>query len=105
MTGTCQFLGERLQAARDLGDLRGAILLRAGHLHQLQVIDDDQVQAVLALDAPRTRAQFGRRQRRGLIDEDLRLGQLAGGAGDAHPVIIGDLAAANAVERHVADRG
>ena len=71
ITGTCQLLGERLERARDLGNLGGAILLRAGHLHQLQVVEHDQVETVLALQATRARAHVGRRQCAGVVDVDL----------------------------------
>ena len=58
-----QLLGERLERARDLRDLGGAVLLGARHLHELQIVDHDQVQSVFALQAPRTRAHVGRSQR------------------------------------------
>ena len=73
-----QLLGQRLQAARDLADLGGAVLVAAaGAAHQLQVVDDDQPQraAELARHAPRARAQLGRVQRRRLVDEHLHLAQ------------------------------
>ena len=104
ITGHGQLFREHLQAAGDLGDLRGAILLVAGNLHELQVVDHDEIEAMLALHAPGPGTQLRRRQRRSLIDEDLGFRQLTRGAGDAHPVVIGDLAAAQIAQRHAADR-
>ena len=99
-----QLLGERLEAARDLGDLGGAVLLVARHLHELQVVDDHEPEPVLAGHAARAGAQLRRRQRRRLVDEDLGLGQLPRRAGDARPVVVADAAAADVAEAHPADR-
>ena len=51
-----QFLGQHLQSAGDLRNFRGAVFLRAGYLHELQVIHHHQIQAMLALHAARTGA-------------------------------------------------
>ena len=59
---------------------------------------------MLALDAPRTRAQFRGRQRRRVVDEDLGVLQLLGRAGDARPVVLGQLAAADIAQVHAAHR-
>ena len=53
MTGQLQLFGEDLQAAGDLGDFGGAVFLVAGHLHELQVVNHDQIESVLALHAAR----------------------------------------------------
>jgi len=98
------FLRQRLETARDLGDLGGAVLLGARHGHELQIVHDDEIQPMLTLDATRPRAQFSRRERRRVIDEDLGVLQLLGGAGDARPVVLGQLAAANIAQVHAAHR-
>src|SRR3546814_11720629 len=46
-----ELLGQALERARDLRDFGGAVLAVAGHRHQLQVVDDEQAQVVLALEA------------------------------------------------------
>ena len=59
-TGTFELLGQRLEAAGDLGDFLHAVFLAAAlaeAAHQLQIVDDDQAEAVLALQPPRARAQ------------------------------------------------
>ncbi len=64
---------ERLERARNLGDFVGARLLRARHLHQLQVIYHHHADVVLALQAPRARAQIAGRQRGRVVYEDRGL--------------------------------
>src|SRR5262249_46038594 len=53
-----QLLGEPLQRSRDRGELRLTALETAAPLHQLDVVDDEQVQAVLGLKAARLRAHL-----------------------------------------------
>ncbi|MNQ76957.1 hypothetical protein D3C85_918090 [compost metagenome] len=82
-----QFLGQGLQAAGDLGHFLHAVLLSAAFArrHQLQVVDDDQVQAVLhPLQTSRPRRQLGDGDAAGgvdiegaLADLDRRVAQLA----------------------------
>ena len=68
-----ELLGERLHRARDLGDLRRAILALRRRLHQLQVVDDDEAElAVLLREPARARAHFDRVQRGRLVDQDRR---------------------------------
>ena len=99
-----QFLGQCLEAAGNLGNFGSAVFLGARHLHELQVIDDDQVEPVLAGNAPRPRAQLGRRQAGRLVNKDPGFGELAGCRRDPHPIFVGNLPAADAIERHAADR-
>src|SRR6056297_17679 len=68
-----ELLGKRLEAARDLSDLGGAVLLVSGHLHQLEVVDHDHADVVLALHPAGPGAQFSRRKRRRLVDVDVGL--------------------------------
>src|SRR5258707_674609 len=72
--GNLELLGERLERARDLGDLGRAVLAFAGGLHQLEVVDHDQPErAVLPVQPPRARAQLERVERARFVDEDGRV--------------------------------
>ena len=99
-----QFFGERLQAARDLGDFGGTVLLIARHLHQLQIVDNDEVQAMFSVHTTSARTQFGRGQTRRFVDEDTRLGELPSRSGDTRPIIVGDLSAADVLQAHSTHR-
>jgi hypothetical protein len=70
MIGT-ELLRQRLQAGRDLGDFLHAVLVGAlgGAGQQLEIVDDDHVEALLALQAPRARRKLGDRDAAGLVDE------------------------------------
>ena len=100
-----QLLRQGFQASRDFSNLGRAILFVTWHLHQLQIIDDDEVESMLALQTSCTRAQLRRIQCRSLVDENTGFRQLPCGARDARPVVVSNLPAANAGERHTPDRG
>ena len=55
-----EFLGQRFETTRNFRNFGGAIFLVAGHLHQLQVVNDNEAQVVFALESPRARAQLAR---------------------------------------------
>ncbi len=74
---TAQFLREPLQRSRDRRKLLLTVVEAAAALHQLNVVDDQQVQAMLCLQPPRLRAHFEHADRRCVIDENLHLLQLA----------------------------
>ena len=61
-----QFLGQGLEAAGDFRDLDLAIVLRAprGRAQELEVIDEDGLDPVLAFEPPRLRAQLEDRNAR-----------------------------------------
>src|SRR5438270_190227 len=65
-----QLLGQRLEAGGDLGHLLDAafvgLALRARQ--QLDVVDDQDVEAFLALEPARARTKLGDRQAAGLVD-------------------------------------
>ena len=73
-----QFLGERLQPARDGGDFLRAVFIalaagRAGQRggHELQIVDDDEVEAaLLLLQAAGLGAHFGKRDAGRVVDVD-----------------------------------
>src|SRR5580704_6355511 len=58
---------------------------------------------MLTFHAPGACAQLSRIETRGFIHEDLGFRELARGAGDTHPVLIRDLAAAQAVQWYPAN--
>ncbi len=69
MTGTDKFLGERLEAGGDLGQFLHAVLaLLGGAREKLEVVDDEHVEPVLALQAPGARGELGDRDAAGLVD-------------------------------------
>ena len=95
ITGTCSSLASAL-SEREISAISVArFSLRARHLHQLQVVDHDQTRG----HARASRAARGRAARSASAPgvssmKILRFRELAGGAGDAHPVLVGDAAAA-----------
>ena len=66
-------------------------------LHQLQVVDDDQAQALLALEAARPGAQRPDGQRRGVVDEQRQGIEGTAGLEDLVELVVPDLAAAHGV--------
>src|SRR5258708_5523626 len=95
-----QLLGQRLQGARDLGDLLLPVLLLVAPTHELEVIDHDQVEPVLRLHAPGLgpRLQHGESGR--IVDVDRRLRQPARRLGEAGPAARGGGARAAPVGGH-----
>ena len=71
--------------------------LRAGE--QLQIVDDEQVEAVLALQPPRARGELRDRDAAALVDVERDALHLARGVGDAAEVVLVDVAAADLVAR------
>ena len=97
---------QRLERARDLGDLGRAVLALGDRLHELQVVDDDgaDLAAVLTREPARSRAQLQRVERRRFIDVNGRLGQPAERLGQPFPVIGYELAGSNLVLIEAAHR-
>ena len=98
---------ECLQAARDLGDLLHAVPLSAllARLHQLQVVDDQQVEFVFHLEAACLGAELHHRDARRVVDEHLRLGERAHGVGDLGEVHVRDVPAAQVERIDLRDAG
>ena len=69
--GHLQFLREDLQRPRNGREFLLAVVEPAAPLHQLKVIDDEHVEAVLHLQASCLGAHFEDADRRGVVDEDL----------------------------------
>src|SRR5499427_2416808 len=63
-----QLLGERLERARDLRDLLLATLHRGAAAHELEIVDDEQVQAVLGLHPARFGARLQHREAGAVVD-------------------------------------
>ena len=93
-----QLLGQRLQAARDLADLGGAVLAvaLARTAHQLQVVDHDQAEraAELARHPARARPYLGGVQRRAFVDVELGLAKTFSGLGQSGPFVVAQSAGA-----------
>src|SRR5713226_3717659 len=96
-----QLLGQRLQGARDLGDLLLPVLLLVAPTHELEVIDHDQVEPVLRLHAPGLgpRLQHGEGGR--IVDVDGRLRQSARRIGETGPVARVEVTGAHLVRVHL----
>ena len=60
------------------------------HVHQLQVVHDQQVQVALLLQTARLAAQFHGRLERGLVHVDLQVGQQTDGIQHAHLLVLPD---------------
>ena len=82
-----QLLGERLQRAGDLGDLRRAVLARARNVHELEVVDHDETEPVLALEPAAAGAQLGRGQGGVVDDEDAGVVEQPELGGQTRPVL------------------
>ena len=71
-----ELLREDLERPRDRRQLLLAALEPAAALHQLQVVDDEHVEAVLQLEPARLGAHLEDADRRRVVDEDLRVGSV-----------------------------
>ena len=97
--GDVQLAGEALECPGDVADLLDAVLaaIPAGiGLHELEVVDDDKVDAVGAGEAPHLGAQLGDGKGGGVVEPDVGAGELAGGADDAALLQLGLAAEAEA---------
>src|SRR6185437_11342484 len=93
-----KLLGQRLQAGGDLGDfLHAAVAARFGAGEQLQIIDDQQIEPTLALQAARARHELGDRDAAGLVDVERDALHLHHRLRDAMKVIFRDVAAADLI--------
>ena len=92
-----EFLGDRLQAPGDFGNLLHPVVdsLHAGRAHQLEIVDDEQTQVMGPLQTPGAGPQLGNGERRGVVDKQGRLVQLGHRGHDlVGEFIAADLAAA-----------
>ena len=67
-----ELLGQRLERARDFGNLVGPVFRGAADLHQLQVIDHDQTDLAMLTHYPsRPGPHLHRRQSCGIVNEQF----------------------------------
>ena len=78
MIGNVELLGERLEVGGDLRDFLHAIVVAAlaRALQQLDVVDHDQVEALLPLQPPGARGELRDRQAAGFVDVERQRLQL-----------------------------
>ena len=95
-----ELLGQQLQRARQLGDLLLAVLGLLVAAHQLQVVDDDELQVVALAQPAGLGPDLHHREVRGVVDVQRRLGDLAHAPRQAAPVVVGHRAGAHVVQRH-----
>src|SRR6478735_4281943 len=100
-----QLPGKNLQAAAELGHLLDAVGAGVVASHQLEVVDDDQPEALVAaaallgVQAPGLGAQLEQAEVRGVVDPEGGGLELVAGLHDLRPVLAGDLALAQTVAR------
>ena len=92
-----QLLGQPFQRARDGRELGLSALEAAAPLHQLDVVDDQQVEPVLRLQAARLRAHLEHAERGRVVDEHASLGERAERVRQAAVILLVQVAAAESV--------
>ena len=100
MTGTSSSLASSLSAREnsETSCWRLSTLLAAGH--QLEVVDDDELEVVALLEPPALGPDLHHRHVGRVVDEQRRVGDLAHPPGQPGPVVVGELAGAHVVQRH-----
>jgi len=98
-----EFLGQRLQAARDLGNLLHAILLTrpAGGIEELQIVDHQQAEPMGALQAARPGPERGDGKRRCVIDEEIEMLEFLADRQHLVEIAADQLALADLFGRHL----
>src|SRR5690606_16075251 len=69
-----EFLREELERTRELGDLLLTRLDALAGAHELEIVDDDQLEVVALLEAAALRPDLHERHVRRVVDEQRRLG-------------------------------
>src|SRR3546814_12699294 len=84
-------------------DLLDAVVAAAARrrIDELRVVDDDQAQPVLTLQAPGPRAELRHRQRRGVVDEQLEAVQRLRDREDPVILLLPHVAAPYRVRAHM----
>ncbi len=98
-----ELAGQGFQAAADLRDLLDAVLVAAAApaaLHELQIVDDHQRKAVLHHQAARLAAHLHQRDGGRIVDVDVGLGETAHRIADALPLVVVQVARAQAALIH-----
>jgi len=90
--------GDVLEVARDKADLLHAVVGEAdAGVHKLQVVNKDQVEAVLAVEPPALGAHLKRGERRRIVQEDIELAQAPHRLDEQRPFAVFELAQAQLV--------
>ena len=92
-----KLLGQPFQGPRYGTQLEGAVLELAAPLHQLHVVDDDHVQAMLGGEPPALGAHLEDADRRRIVDVDLRFAERADRLRQPPPVALPEEPAAQPV--------
>jgi len=95
--GDVQFAGQLFEGAADVRDFLHAVGVAAHGapgVHQLQVVDDDQVEAVLAVEAAALGAELHGADGGRIVQEDAQVAHVARRFHEARPLRIADLAQA-----------
>ncbi len=74
-------------------------------MHKLKVIHNDDVQAMLGVEAAAFGAHLHGRYRRGIVNKDVLLGENAGSLGEFVPLVFLELAGAKPVRTDAGLRG
>ena len=82
-----ELAGKRFEGPGDLGDLLHPIVAVDRRTHQLQVVDDEQPDAVFAVHAPGLAAQLEHRERRRIVNQNRIVTQL-GHRCDGSPKLV-----------------
>ncbi len=98
-------LREELERTGELGDLLLSRLDLLARRHELQVVDDDELEVVLLLEPPALGADLGERHVRRVVDEHRRLGNAAHHLGDLLPVVLAHGAVAQLLQVDARLRG
>ena len=92
--GDFEFLGEQLDGAGELRDLLLARFHSLARGHQLEVVDDDELEVLALLETTRLGPDLHHGQVGRVVDVERRLGHLTGAPGHAGPVVVAEPAGA-----------
>src|SRR5579884_390173 len=98
--GNLQLLGQRLEPAANLGDLLLTRIAAVVRLDQLQIIDDDELDAVAQLQAAGIGGDAQHALHRRIIDEQLGVAQYAAGVDETVHVVGVERALTHAMAVH-----
>ena len=99
-----QFTGQELEGPGGFRHPEGLTFPAAAHIHLLQVVDDDQVQARLGFEPAALAAHLRHGTARGVVDVDVGAGDGLQGLGKAQKLFVGDIAGAHRLHVYPAFR-
>ena len=100
-----EFLGQQLQRTGELGDFLLAGFDLLARAHELQVVEDDQLEVVLLLQPAALGADFHQRHVGAVVDEQRGVVHPAHGGGDLGPLLVLDGALAQVLQADGGLRG